>query len=57
VLAIVSYILSYSLSLEVLAFGTYFCPILAYILAKGLATYLALSSELPILPGLSTLPL
>lgn len=35
----------------------YFCPILASILAKGFATYLFLSSELPIVPGLRTLPL
>jgi len=38
--------------------GTYFCPILASILAKGFAIYLFLSSaDPPIAPGFSILPL
>jgi len=38
--------------------GTYFCPILASILANGLAIYLFLSSaDPPMEPGLRTLPL
>jgi hypothetical protein len=38
-------------------FGTYFWPIFAYILANGFATYFFLSSDYPMAPGLSALPL